>query len=261
MSGGRPAGPLLALLGFGIFLAPSTRAAAPPVSPPTSHECSGVPNCVSVPGPWVIVHAYGITDYVLTCPQQGSFAGGVDSLATSRDVRVTFEGLMGSPVAAGRTTGSAILFEAMSATHKVGAFRPSIGCVPVSAKSPQTVSFSRGSGADVTPIRVILAAPTATPAIVTPAGPPVTFAVRTLALRPGRVETRTLGCGPDQGLVDGWYATAFGGSTPPDLSLAEQIHVQLTPRHDTVSVAVATGETLTVDSKPQIQLGVRCTQR
>ena len=231
--------------------------AASPASPtPMNRECAGVTKCVSVPGPWVVVPDHGEADYLLSCPQQGSFAGGVDALATSRDVRVTFQGLMGSPVASGRTTGSAILFEAVSATHTQNAFRPYIGCIPVTSHSSQTVSFSSRPDA----LRTILAAPKARSPVITPAGPPLTFVAKSIALHPGSTQNATLGCAKGQRLVDGWDATAFATDIPPDLALADKIHVQLEPGAKTVSVSISTSATLPASARAQVQLGVRCTQ-
>jgi len=211
----------------------------------------------------VIVAASGVTDYVLSCPQHGSFAGGVDALATSRDIRVTFDGLLGSPIAAGRTTGSAILFEAVSANHRLGAFRPSIGCIPASSKSPQTVAFTsgRGGGGRSTSVRTTLTARAGQPAAITPAGPPVTFSDRTMKLKAGAVQRASVSCAAGQKLVDGWSATAFGGPTPPDLALARLIRTRLEIHAHDVSVAVATEGSIRPGAQPQLQLGARCTQR
>ncbi len=138
----KPVPIVVALVVLGSVLAADSAAAGLPQSPPKTHECTGVPKCVSVPGPWVIVPAQGGITYLLTCPQKGSFAAGVDSLATSRDVRVTFAGLMGSPVGSGKTTEGTILFQAVSVDHERGAFKPLIGCIPVTSNHVQTVSFS-----------------------------------------------------------------------------------------------------------------------
>ena len=74
-------------------------AALAPVGSATN-ECRGIPSCIRVPGPWVVVPAHGSTDYLLSCPGGRSVVGGLDAQATSRDVRVSFDGRLGAPATA-----------------------------------------------------------------------------------------------------------------------------------------------------------------
>ena len=67
-------------------------------------ECDGVPTCIDVPGPWVSVRAGAETRFLLDCPYRRGIVAGLDAQVTSRAVNVTFDGLLGSPVAPGRTT-------------------------------------------------------------------------------------------------------------------------------------------------------------
>ena len=99
-------------------------------------ECAGIPTCIDVPGPWVAVPASGEAKFLLDCPQRRGVVGGVDALASSRHIHVTFEGLLGGPVAPGRTTTRYAFFRAVSGNHREGLFEPRIGCIPSSAGGP-----------------------------------------------------------------------------------------------------------------------------
>ena len=259
---------VVAFMAIAAWLAASGMAAGP-VSMPTAQECKGVAKCIKVPGPWVIVPSHGEVGYVLSCPQNQGFAVGVDSLATSRDIRVTFDGLMGSPIASGRTTGPSILFRAVSASHEQGAFQPFIGCIPLSTQAPQTVSLHLASSARIAAAaarttlaaRATPAAPKASPVVVTPAGPPLSTVAKTIALTPGSVKTASLGCSGSQRMVDSWTATAFGTVLPPKPVFANGVRVRLRTHADNASVSISTSETIPGSAAPQVQLVVRCAQR
>src|SRR5439155_5812109 len=66
-------------------------------------ECRGIRTCIRVPGPWVLVPAHGRAAFLLSCPRGRSVVGGLDSQASSRAVRVSFEGRIGAPVQPGVT--------------------------------------------------------------------------------------------------------------------------------------------------------------
>ncbi len=253
---------LVAFVAIAAALAASGMAAAPP-SIPLPQECKGVAKCIKVPGPWVIVPSHGEIGYVLSCPQSQGFAVGVDSLTTSRDIRVTFDGLMGSPIASGRTTGPSILFRAISATHEQGAFQPFIGCIPISTQTPQTVSLRLSSSGTMarSATRTTLGAPKASSTVVTPAGPPLSTLAKTIALTPGGVKAATLGCTASQRMVDAWTATAFGTMLPPKLGFAKGVRVRLRTHTDDAYVSVSTSDTIPGSAAPQVQLVVRCAQR
>src|SRR5204862_2030353 len=125
-------------------------------------ECAGIPTCIDVPGPWVAVPATGEAKFLLDCPQRRGVVGGVDALASSRDVHVTFDALLGGPVAPGRTTTRYAFFRAVSGRHQEGLFEPRIGCIPASTGGAQTTAFT-----------------------ITPAGPPLDLAAATMLVRPG----------------------------------------------------------------------------
>src|SRR5204863_446188 len=105
-------------------------------------ECAGIPTWIDVPGPWVAVPASGEAKFLLDCPQRRGVVGGVDALASSRHIHVTFEGLLGGPVAPGRTTTRYAFFRAVSGNHREGLFEPRIGCIPSSAGGPQTTAYT-----------------------------------------------------------------------------------------------------------------------
>ena len=79
-----------------------------------TNECRGIMACIRVPGPWVLVPPGGRVQYLLSCPGGRSVVGGLDAQATSRAVRVGFEGRLGAPVGPGVTTTRYALFRAVS---------------------------------------------------------------------------------------------------------------------------------------------------
>jgi hypothetical protein len=196
-------------------------------------ECLGTRTCIDVPGPWVAVPAHGEALYLLECPRRQGTVVGVDSLASSRDVHVTFDGLLGGPVGPGKTTGSYILFRAVSGRHQLGLFEPRIGCTPPPTGGPQTTAFQ-----------------------LSPAGPPLNIAATTLPVTPGAVRHLTLGCVRGQRLVDSWDATAFPEPVSP--ALAGAVHIQRSVSGGQVSVTIVASETLPHTAHAVVQIGVRC---
>jgi hypothetical protein len=197
-------------------------------------ECAGVQTCIDVPGPWVAVSAQGEARFLLECPKRQGTVVGVDALATSRDIHVTFDGLLGGPVGPGRTTGSYIFFRGVSGRHRVGLFEPRIGCSPPPNGGPQTTAFQ-----------------------LTPAGAALNIAATTLPVAPGSVRHLTLGCVRGQSLVDSWDATAFPTPVPP--ALAAAVHVQRSVGDGgQVSITIVTSGTLPRAAHALVQVGVRC---
>ena len=196
-------------------------------------ECAGIPTCIDVPGPWVAVPAHGEAKFLLDCPQRRGVVAGVDALASSRDIHVTFEGLLGGPVAPGRTTTRYAFFHAVSGHHRAGLFEPRIGCIPSSSGNPQTTAYRVG-----------------------PVGPAVDLAAATMPVKPGTVRRVTLGCANGRRLVDSWDATAFAAPVPPVFAAA--VEVERTVHKGRVAVKITASEAL-----PQaaiVQIGVRCTE-
>ncbi len=200
-----------------------------------ANECNGIPRCLPVEGPWVAVPARGEVVYGLACPQRKGVIAGTDGLATSTDIRASFDGILGSPVAFGRTTNTAVLFRAVSAHHEAGAFKPFIGCIP-------TPSAVRNT----------------TAAKPTPVGPPLDLRFASLQVKPGFQKVVMLSCPAGETLVDSWSATAFSTVKPPAPGLSSAIRVQSHPVGARVQVSVSVSEALPASAGAQVQLGVRC---
>ncbi len=196
-------------------------------------ECAGIPTCIDVPGPWVAVPAQGEAVFLLECPQRRGTVVGVDSLASSRDIHVTFDALLGGPVGPGRTTTSYAFFRAVSGRHQLGLFEPRIGCAPPPNSGPQTTAL-----------------------VLTPAGPPVDIAAATVPLAPGSVRHVTLGCVRGEHLIDSWDATAFPEPVSP--ALAGAVHVQRSLSGGQVAVTIVASEALPRAAHAVVQVGVRC---
>jgi hypothetical protein len=205
---------------------------APGASAATA-ECAGIPTCIDVPGPWVAVPAHGEAKFLLDCPQRRGVVGGVDALASSRDIHVTFEGLLGGPVAPGRTTTRYAFFRAVSGHHRQGLFEPRIGCIPSSAGGPQTTAYT-----------------------ISPAGPATDLAAATMLVRPGTVRHSTIGCANGERLVESWDATAFADPVPP--VFADAVEVVRTLNKGQVRVKITASEAL--PRTAFVQVGVRCAQ-
>jgi hypothetical protein len=205
---------------------------APGASAATA-ECAGIPTCIDVPGPWVAVPAHGEAKFLLDCPQRRGVVGGVDALASSRDIHVTFEGLLGGPVAPGRTTTRYAFFRAVSGHHRQGLFEPRIGCIPSSAGGPQTTAYT-----------------------ISPAGPATDLAAATMLVRPGSVRHSTIGCANGERLVESWDATAFADPVPP--VFADAVEVVRTLHKGQVRVKITASEAL--PRTAFVQVGVRCAQ-
>lgn len=199
----------------------------------SGRECAGLQTCIDVPGPWVVVPPQGEAAFLLDCPQRQGIVAGVDAFASSRDVHVSFDALLGSPVAPGRTTTRYALFRAVSAQHQPGLFQPRLGCVPASSGGPQTTAY-----------------------VITPAGAPLDVAATEVLLRPGAVKSVKLGCANHERLVDSWTATAF--LQPVNPALASAIGVQRVIRDGQVHVTMSASEALPASPRAFVQVGVRC---
>jgi hypothetical protein len=170
-----------------------------------ARECDGLPVCIPVAGPWVVVPAStGIprerVEFQMTCPPR-HVVGGLDARLSARGIDVAFLGTLGSPVNPGITTSRSVVFVATYAgrSDRAPTFRPFIGCLPAS-----------GGG---TRIPTSVSAPA-----VFPPGAPVTRRVKTVRVRPGSA-TVTQRCVSGERLVGGSHAFAFVTRTPPSASL------------------------------------------
>ncbi|HLK46302.1 MAG TPA: hypothetical protein VKT18_09935, partial [Acidimicrobiales bacterium] len=170
-------------------------AAAAPAGNATN-ECHGIQACIHVPGPWVVVPAHGSATFLLSCPHGRSVVGGLDAQATSREVRVSFEGRLGAPVQPGQTTTRYALFHAVSVSGRTQAFQPLLGCIPTQG----------GGGRSTVSARVV------------PAGQPLEFRARIVVIGLGDVKFGRVECLPSEQLSGAWHAVAFRTTQPPDLA-------------------------------------------
>jgi hypothetical protein len=211
--------------------------AALPAGSVAADECNGIQRCIPVEGPWVAVPSTGEAIFMLECPQGSGTIAGTDGLASSQDIHATFDGLLGSPVAFGRTTNSTALFRAVSAHHRPGAFKPFAGCIP----SPQSVHNTLAAKA-------------------TPVGPPLDLRAKLFKLVPGGQRTVSVACGKGEVLVDSWSARAFTTANPPSPGLATAIGLQSRIVGRRAVLAITTSEALPASAGAEVQLGVRCAQ-
>jgi hypothetical protein len=219
---------LAALVGvLAVLVVPGTAGA--------QNECQGVPTCIPVEGPWVVVPASGEVEFALSCPQGKGIVAGTDVLASSLDVHVTFDGNLGAPIAYGRTTSTGVLFRAVSGRHRLGSFKPFIGCIPAPASVRNTIA-----------------------AKPTPAGPPLQLVSKLVRLSPGNQKVVTLGCPSGQALVDSWSTPSFDTVNEPDPGLASAIAVKTTISGDRARLAISASEALPAGSHAEVQIGVRC---
>ena len=73
-----------------------------PAAGGATNECQGIQRASACPGRGCVVPAPARAEYLLSCPKGASIVAGLDAQATSRDVRVSFDGQLGAPVSAGR---------------------------------------------------------------------------------------------------------------------------------------------------------------
>lgn len=201
-----------------------------------ANECHGIQQCISVPGPWVVVPAHGSALYQLSCPRGRSVVGGLDAVATSPDVRVSFDGRLGAPVQPGVTTTRFALFRAVSVSAHVQAFQPWLGCIPAQGGGGRSTVSAR----------------------VGPTGPSLVLHSLVVAATAGEAQSGRVSCAPDERFVDAWHAVVFRTRQPPRLSLASLVRA----RHRVVGrqaivVAVA-AETLPAGARAAVQVGVEC---
>jgi len=210
-------------------------AALAPVGSATN-ECRGIPSCIRVPGPWVVVPAHGSTDYLLSCPGGRSVVGGLDAQATSRDVRVSFDGRLGAPVQPGQTTTRYALFHAVSVSGKRQAFQPLLGCVPTQG----------GGGRSTVSARVV------------PVGEPIEYRSRIVVVGPGDVKFGRVSCQKTETLVGAWHAIAFRTKQPPNLASVGLVRAH----HEVVGrkavVTASSTDALSPDAHAIVQVGAEC---
>lgn len=200
-------------------------------------ECHGIQKCIHVPGPWVVVPAHGSVQYLLSCPQGRSVVGGVDALATSRDVHVSFDGSIGSPVQPGITTTRYAVFRAVSSSSRVQEFQPFLGCIPTQG----------GGGRSTVSART-----------VSPPGPAAEYRSRIVVVGPGQVRVARVACLANEALVGSWQAIAFRTKNPPTPAHAALVHARLVVSGRHVAVTASSTDALSVDAHAIVQAGAVC---
>ena len=166
-----------------VLAAPSARAA---------DECRGLPVCIPVAGPWVVVPPgdadarFPQRSWHMKCPE-GSIVGGVDARLTHRAVDMSFSGLLGSPVNPGITTTEEVVF---TGTYTGGAprptgFRPFIGCVPTAGGGRIPTAVKPGSPTELR-VRTVSFTTTASATHSCSRGQRLISSTHAVALRSGR---------------------------------------------------------------------------
>jgi hypothetical protein len=217
-------------------------AAAWPAVGGATNECKGIRDCIRVPGPWVVVTPGRRADYLLSCPNGQGIVAGLDSQATSSNVRVTFDGQLGAPVSPGVTTTRSALFHARTLSSHREVFQPLLGCV----------RGGGGGGRSTVSARVPAAKPT-------PAGAPLDRRAQTVVLRPGLVRSASVRCPAGERLVGSWSALAFRTTKLPDLAQANDVELQrvVVVKGKATVTALAT-DALSPDAHAVVQVGVEC---
>jgi hypothetical protein len=208
-----------------------------------TNECRGLPVCVRVVGPWVVVPS-GLkaprarVDFQLACPR-GYIVAGLDAELTDRAIDVEFAGKIGSPVNPGVTTSRAAVFRAMytgSSPHGP-TFRPHLGCIP-----------SAGGGSGPVPFR--------RPTAVFPPGQPTVLRVKNVRLRTGLVRALAA-CGKSERLISSWHAVAFYSAAAPSLSLIQSVSAVRSVHASRVEVRARSGPAVQT-VKAIVQVGAVC---
>lgn len=213
-------------------------AAAFPAVGGATNECRGIQGCISVPGPWVLVTRAAPAQYLLACPDGRGVVAGLDVQATSRAVRVSFDGRVGAPVGPGVTTTRSALFHALSLVAGRQAFQPLVGCV-------------RGGGGGGRSTVSARAKPT-------PGGAPIERFAQTVVVRSGLQRTATVRCPAKERYVGSWAALAFRTKLPPSLAQAGAIRIQKVVSGGRVRVVASATDALSPDANAVVQAGVEC---
>jgi hypothetical protein len=207
-----------------------------------TNECRGLPVCVRVHGPWVVVPAQlgssrSAAQFQLSCPR-GFVAGGLDAELSDRAVDLDFLGLLGSPVGPGTTTSRSVLFRGTYTGSAPGTptFRPHLGCLPAA-----------GGGAGPVPYRKLQAFPP---------GRPTIRRVRTVVLR-ARSARAVAACAAGERLISGWHAVGFYTASAPTSALARSVSVTQSVRGSRVVVRARAGAGI-AGVRAVVQVGAVC---
>lgn len=197
-------------------------------------ECDGLPVCLPVAGPWVVVPAAGV-DYELACPLAGYVIGGTDARVVARDVDVSFRGESGSPIGPGVTTRRSAVFNAVRAFAGRGttSFQPFIGCIP-----------TRGGGG-----RALTGAAAIKP----------TQAVRSVVVNAAvrsRSKTVRVACPAGSQLVGSTHAAAFRQTVPPSAAQLGAVRVRRAVVDGVVVASITTSDA--AGPRAEVQVRALC---
>ena len=201
-----------------------------------TNECRGIMACIPVAGPWVLVPAHSQATYLLACPAGRSVVGGLDAQASSRDVRVSFDGRLGAPVGPGVTTTRYALFRAVSISGRAQTFQPRLGCVPTQGGGGRSTVSAR----------------------VTPVGPSLELRARIVIIGPGQVRFAKVACLASEHLVGAWHAIAFRVKQPPKIGAGTLVDVTRTVAGRRVVATATATDGLSIDVHPVVQVGAEC---
>jgi hypothetical protein len=212
--------------------------------PAPTHECVRVKNCVAVTGPWVVVPATQPVSFLFGCPTRHGFTiGGTDARASSMDVRVWYDGGLGSasgfpPINA--KGGSVLLFHAASENTRLSWFQPVLGCVSLTPKNKRST------------LAVLPGKPPASP---------LDLRAINVELFPGAakglVPSTPARCLRNEKLVGSWIALAFartGG--PPDLAYASAVSYKAVRLGNRVQGTVRLNRSMPYMA--EVQIGAMC---
>jgi hypothetical protein len=199
-----------------------------------AQECHGLQTCIPVHGPWVVAHKNTETQFLLSCGTHG-VVGGLDAVATSSAVRVSFDGRIGAPVQPGVTTTGSAVFRGVVSGKAIGAYQPWLGCVPAGGGGGRSTVSARSK-----------------------AGPALDPHARTLIVQPGAVKSLAVGCLEGERLVGGWDALAFRTTTAPPLADAGLVRITRVIAGGRVHVTVSATDSLSINDHALVQVGAEC---
>lgn len=219
---------LLAVLSAAVVAACAARSGS------AANECKGLRVCVPISGPWVVVHKGTPSTYLLSCGKDG-VVGGLDAVATTSAVRVSFDGRLGSPVQPGTTTSTSAYFTGLLVSGRTAAFQPWIGCVPSSGGGGRT-----------------------TVAYQVEPGPALDRVAHVVVVGSGTVKSASVACPAGEPLVGGWDTLAFRTAKPPDLRLASFVQIERVATGRKEVVTVSASDALAPEAHAVVQVGAEC---
>ena len=222
-----------ALLAFVAALA--VAAAFAPVGSATN-ECHGIPSCIRVPGPWVIVPAHGTAGYLLTCPDGRSVVGGLDAQATHATCASRSTAGSARRSSRARRRPGTRSSTPSRCPAKRQAFQPLLGCIPTQG----------GGGRSTVSARVV------------PVGQPLEYRSRIVVVGPGDVKFGRVACQKTEKLVGAWHAIAFRTKQPPNLANVGLVSARHAIVGKKVVVTASSTDALSPDAHAIVQVGAEC---